>query len=1119
MHHKALALQMAALALLGSVIFAQTGAVQTGTLKAEGQVIPGAVVKATLGDKVLTTMTGEKGEFQFQGMTPGTWTIEADMFGFDHLRREVQVGPAPARLDLIMQLRTRQFAQRGQFGQNGQRPGGGPAGDTGNNQNQTETQPAVEASPDFVAEAAPQAAAEGSNESFLVNGTVSQGLQTARADFLPDPGQFGPPGGPGGPGGPDGLNPNAPGGPGGPGGAGGPGGGGPGFGGGGGGFGGRGAGGGGFGGGGGGFGGRGGGGGGRNGQFAQRRGLGPGGRNIPAFIGNRSRRGQQQIQGQMFYTFRNSALDAKPFSLNGQVVPKAAYAQNRFGFNVGGPVAIPKLFDWSTKANFFINYTGNLLRNPFDQTATVPTAAERLGDFSQVSSTIYDPTTHQPFPGNIIPLSRISPIALGLLNFFPQANQADSVQNYRIATAVPSNSQSLNTRFNYTLSRKDRLNYTLNYQTRNGNNSQLFGYRDESSGSGINTNLTWAHNIGPRAFQNFTVGFNRNTSYTVPFFAFGQDTATILGIQGTSPDPRNYGPPTLTFTNYGSLTDGSPSVSAVSTYTISDNVSFHPGKHNFQFGADYRKYLNNIVTDANGRGTFTFTGLATSALDANQNPVAGTGWDLADFLLGLPQSSSVRYGASSQYFRTTSYDFFGQDDWRIFTNLSITLGLRYEYFSPLTEKYGRMANLDIAPGFTAVSVVTAGGVGPYSGQFPDSLINPDRNNFSPRVALAWKPKAQSNTVVRIGYGIYYNQSAYNQLGMKLAAQPPFASSTTVDTSSTDILTLATGLTAIPVGKTILNTYAVDKNYRAPYAQTWNVSIQKSIRTFVIEAAYNGTKGTRLDIQSLPNRAAPGSPLTAEQRLEIGNATGFTYDSSVGNSIMHGGTLRVNRRLRNNVSANLQYTYSKSIDDSSTFGGAGNTVAQNNLDLSAERGLSSFDRRHVLTLNYQITSPVGGRNGMFQNSPAIEKALKDWTFSSAITAETGTPLTARVLGNIADTGGTGSIGSGRANSTGLPIDSGSGYFNMAAFALPAAGQFGNAGRNTIPGPGSFAMNMSLARSVSLGERRRLEARVDASNVLNHVNISNIGTVVNSITYGLPTAAGAMRSLTATLRFRF
>jgi trimeric autotransporter adhesin len=1083
---------------LASVALAQTAPVETGVVKAEGQAIPGVVIKATQGEVVLSTMTGEKGEFQLQGMTPGTWVIEADMFGFDHLRREVQVGPTPARLDLSLQLRTRQFAQRG--GGPGANRAGGPNGDTG--QNQTETQAAIDAPPDFVAEAAPQVSTDSSNESFLVNGTLSQGVQTGAADFAPDRAFGGPPGGAA-PGFDAGQNPNA--GLGGPGAAGG-------------GFGGPGGGGrgGGFGGGGG---RRGGGGNFAGGGRGGRGGQGPGGRNAPTFIGNRARRAQQQIQGQAFYTFGNSALNARPFALNGQEEPKAAYAQNRFGFNVGGPVAIPHLFDWSTKANFFINYTGNLLRNPFDQTATVPTSLERIGDFSQTGSVIYDPTTHQPFTNNMIPMTRIDPIALGLLSFYPLANQANSVQNYRISTAIPANSQSLNTRFNYTLNPKDRLNYTLNYQSRNGNTSQLFGQRDETQGNGINTTLAWAHNFGVRSFQTFTIGFNRNTSNTVPFYAYGPNTAEMLGIQGTSPDPVNNGPPTLSFTNYGSLTDGSPTVSAVSTYTISDNVSFHKGKHNFQVGADFHKYLNNITTDNNGRGTFTFTGLTTSGLDANGNPLAGTGWDLADFLLGRPQNSSVRYGASSEYYRANSWDTFITDNWQLLPNLSFTLGLRYEYFSPFTEKYGRLANLDVAPDFTAVAQVVAGGVGPYSGKFPDSLINPDRNNLGPRLALAWKPKAASTTVVRIGYGIYYNQAAYTQLGLKLSEQPPFASSTLVESTADNILTLATGFTQIPAGKTILNTYAVDRFYRAPYAQTWNVSLQHALGSFVVETAYNGTKGTRLDIQSLPNRAAPGSPLTAEQRLEIGNATGFTFDSSDGNSILHGAMLRINRRMRNNISANLQYVYSKSIDDSSTFGGAGNTVAQNALDLSAERGLSSFDRRHVLTLSYQLNSPVGGRNNLFQNNQFLQKALKDWILSGSTTAETGTPLTARVLGNIADTGGTGSIGSGRANATSLPVDSGSGYFNLAAFTLPTAGQYGNAGRNTIPGPGMFVMNLSLSRSIPLGERRRFEMRVDGTNVFNHVNITNLSTVVNSITYGLPTATGAMRTLSVSLRLRF
>jgi hypothetical protein len=1095
------------LALMGVCLPLAFG--QSGVVKSEGQVIPGVTVKATQGDRVLLTVTDASGAFHFDKMTPGAWTVEADMFGFDHLRREVQIGANPTRIDLTLQLRgTGQISQRAQpEGANGA-PGG--AGEFGLQISAADAAPVGD-------NLAPVASADGSNDSFLVNGTVSRGLETNSSDFAGGPG-FGPGGF-----GPGGFGPGGPGAPGGPGGApanfegqggpvpGGPGGGGPGPGGGRGGFGGGrggGFGGGGFGGGRGGFGGRGPGG---------RGGPGRGRGRVGGFIGNRARQGNNQIRLQAFYTLRNSVLDAKPFALNGQEAPKPAYAQNRFGFNLGGPVKIPKLFDMSSKANFFVNYTGNLLRNPFDSTAILPTPAERTGDFSAAHNIIYDPRSGSPFPNNQIPLTRIDPIATGLLPYIPLPNQSGALQNYRFITSVPANSQNLNTRFNYTFNRSNRLNFTFNLQNRDGLNAQTYGFTDDATGRGMNYNLSWNHNFGARAFQNLTFGFNRNRSSTVPYFAYGTDVASMLGIQGTSPDPRNYGPPNLSFTNYGSLTDGSPVTSAVQSFTIGDSISFNRGKHNISVGGNFGKSLTNTITDSNGRGTFTFSGLATSGFDANGLPLTGTGWDLADFLLGLPQSSSIRYGASSQYFRSINYSAFGQDDWRISNSFSANLGLRYEYFSPIKEKYGRLANLDIAPGFTAAAVVTPGATGPYTGTFPDALINPDRNNFAPRIGIAWRPFSRHRLLIRAGYGWYYNQGVYNQFANRLAAQPPFATSSTVTTSLADPLTLATGLTVTPTGKTITNTYAVDRFYRDAYAQTWNFSLQQDIPGgMIMQAEYTGTKGTRLDVQLAPNTAPPGSsPLTSEQMLQIANAVGFTYDTPVGNSTYHAGQLRVIRRFRNDMSFNLQYTFSKAIDDSSTLGG---TVVQNPLDIAAERALSNFDHRHALTASYQFQSPVGDRNGMFANHALLQKSLKDWTLSGSLTLQTGAPLTAQVLGNLANTGGTGTIGSGRAEATGLPIQSGSGYFNALAFTTPLPGQYGNAGRNTIPGPGLFSMNLSLARTVLLGERRRLEFRVDSNNFLNHVNITGFGTVVNSLTYGLPTAAGAMRSLSATVRFR-
>jgi len=231
-------------------------------------------------------------------------------------------------------------------------------------------------------------------------------------------------------------------------------------------------------------------------------------------------------------------------------------------------------------------------------------------------------------------------------------------------------------------------------------------------------------------------------------------------------------------------------------------------------------------------------------------------------------------------------------------------------------------------------------------------------------------------------------------------------------------------------------------------------------------------------------------------------------------------VRITRRFARGLSANALYTFSKSIDNASSFGGGGGVVAQNPQDLALERGLSTFDARHRLNVGYTVSSPVG-IHGLWRNGGWKTKAFTGWTLSGNFTATSGTPLTARVSGNLANTGGTAAFGTGRAEATGIPINDGSfPYFNLAAFTLPPAGQYGNAGRNTIPGLFQIGLNSSLNRAWRFGDTRRtLQLRLSANNALNHVTITNIGTTVNSATYGLPVAASATRTATLMLRFNF
>lgn len=1033
-------------AAVSGVLFGQSGVVRSGN-----QPVPGATVTATRGDQSITTTTDEAGRYTLAGIPrdDGAWSVEVRMFGFDPVRKEVNFSKSRTA-DFSMELRAARFARA-----------------AGQGASQIESQIESELAAQQHAQA-PATGSQDSNEAFLVSGSLSQGLNpNAPPDFRnapPFPGAGGelsaqasnaPGFGPGPGGSAAGVGPGGPGGFGG--GMGGPGGG---------------------------FGGRGGGSFGGPGGFGMRRPGGPGGRPQGTQFGNR--RAPNAIHGMAYMSLNNSALDARPFSITGQEIDQPAYARSRFGVILGGPLAIPKIVnDRSTM--FFLNYTGTRARNPYTATQTVPTEAERQGIFAQPIS---DPETRQPFAGNAIPANRIDPISRQLLDYFPLPNQPGLVNNFVFQTSVAQNTDNFGLRVQRNVTAKDRLAFHVSVQRRDGDTAQPFGFLDTMSGSGLATDVTWTRNLTARTSSSARVTFNRNRNETIPFFAFGPDVASELGIAGTSTNPINYGPPNLNFTNFGALSDASAALMRNQTQGASESIILSRGKHTFTVGGQFTRSNLNTRTDPNGRGTFNFTGLAT-------------GFDLADFLLGLPQSSSIRYGDSSTYFRRNVWSGYGQDEWKLNPDLTLNLGLRYEYAAPYTEKYGRMANLDIAPGYTAVAVVTPGAVGPYSGEFPPGLIDPDRNNFAPRIGLAWKvPAGKSSTIVRAGYGIYYNGQAYNSFASRLAQQPPFAVANNVNTSAANVLTLATGFVST-TPEEVTNTFAVDRNYRTPYAQTWNIAIQRELpKGFFVEAGYLGTKGTRLDVLTVPNQGS------------------YTYSSSVGNSIYHALQVRAQQRFRRNISMRAFYTFSKSIDNSSTFGGAGNTVAQNWLDLSAERGLSSFDRRHSFDMNWVLTSPWGGVGSRLAPGGLAALLLRDWQLSGGITVQSGTPLTARVLDSSAQLAQTGGTGSKRADATGQSLSTGSGFFNLAAFSVPPPGVLGNAGRNTIPGPGLFSVNAAFGRSFQLDEsRRRLELRLEANNVFNNVSYTNINTVVNATNYGLPVSASSMRSVNLVMRFRF
>jgi len=816
------------------------------------------------------------------------------------------------------------------------------------------------------------------------------------------------------------------------------------------------------------------------------------------------------------FSLDNSALDARSFSVTGAAVDKPSYANGRGSLMIGGPLQIPKLLSAERRIFFSLNvqYQRNRTGSVSDP-VNMPTALERRGDFSSSlgSTVLYDPITGSPFSGNTVPLSRISSTATSLLKYYPLPNLASTTQNYQTSLTGKNNSYNVNSRVsNVRIGSKDRLNFSFGYQGSDSVTPNLFAFTDTGSGSGINASLGWSHNFTTKLTNNLQYTFSRMRQDTSSYFANRENVASELGIAGTSQDPLNWGPPSLSFTNYASLTDGNSARNHNQTGSVSESLGWVHGTQSLTFGGDYRRQQFNQISDSNGRGTYTFNGAATSLL-VDGVAQSGTGYDMADFLLGSPTTSSIRYGNADKYLRGSGYSLFANDDWRLSSRFSLVFGLRWEYASPTSELYNRLVNLDAAPGFTAIDAVTAGGTGAYSGSLPDSLIRPDRNNFSPRVGFAWRPLTKDSLVVRGGYGIYYNTSVYNVIANNMAQQPPFAQVLSVSSTTSNPLTLATGfLSATSQSET--STFAVDPNYRVGYAQTWSLSVQHDLPFSMFgTVGYLGTKGTRLDQQFLPNSVAPGATASAYP-------TGYTYETSNGDSTYHAAQFQLNRRFHSGLMTRASYQFSKSIDNAGTGGrGQGNTpVAQNWEDLSAERGLSSFDVRHNLSLNLQYSTGMGMSGGTLVNGWK-GALLKDWTIGGSINLRSGTPFTATVGGNRSQVSGTAVSNTVRADSTGASVDASGLLFNTAAFTDPAAGTWGNAGRNTIPGPTSFTLNGTLGRIFRFGERRSADLQIQAQNLLNHVTINNWGTVLGSTNYGLATSAASMRKITMELRFRF
>jgi hypothetical protein len=866
-------------------------------------------------------------------------------------------------------------------------------------------------------------------------------------------------------------------------------------------------------------------------------GGGGGGRGMRGFNANKP-------HGSIFFNYGGSGLDAKSYSLNGQPENKASYNQSRFGVTVGGPLNIPHIYKGGTKTFLFGSYTGSRSTNPYDVFSTVPTAAERNGDFSGLPVQLLDPVTHMPLANNQI--TNINPAAAQLLSFFPSPNLPGSSRNFHFVSASPSNSDTGFIRFNHNFGpqqpgmtgagggrgggrrqqqqqnqKKDSSHWAQSingmFIFNNIRNTVLNPFPGLGGKQSIqNYNFNLGHTAVKGLFLNslrFT--YNRSGVNAASNFTNSNNIEGQLGISGVSQRPADFGLPNVNLSpQFSNLQDTTPVLRTTQNISVSESMSLTRGKHGWTWGGDFRHQMVDASNANNARGTFFFTG-------------AATGVPFADFLLGFAQETSLQSGAGDYNFRANTFDLFVQDNWRAGKNLTFNLGLRYEYVTPFTELNNQLVNLDVAADFSAVAPVLPGQIGPITGKkFPAGLVNPDKNNFAPRVGVAWKP--WQKTVVRAGYGINYNIGQYGLMATQLGFQPPFAVAQTNPAPTPTSLTLQNGF---PVAindsaNHITNTYAVDPNYRLAYVQSWNLNVQQEIKTsLVINIGYTGAKGTHLDIVRAPDQLATGGPRFVAcnpSTLATTNCVQpFLFESSEGSSILHQGTLRVRKRLRHGLSVGGTYVYSKSIDNASSISGGSTVVAQNDLNIAAERGLSSFDQRQRFVADYLYELPFGKDKKWLTGAGAPQRILGGFSVSGNMTLASGFPFSPQFFGRSTDLT-RGVTGSARPDLTGQSIQLDSPtiqqWFNTAAFSAPA-GVFGTAGRNIIIGPGIIQFDMALSKSIQVKEMQSMELRLSASNVFNTVHFTQIDSTFGSPTFGQVVSAGAMRKAQLTARYRF
>ncbi len=819
--------------------------------------------------------------------------------------------------------------------------------------------------------------------------------------------------------------------------------------------------------------------------------------------------GDRAFHGSAFEFFRNEAADARNF-FDDPSLARPIFRRHQFGGSLAGPLPLPRTV-------FFAAYDGVRSLSAKSSLNLVPDRALRSGEFGGRNQ-IHDPLAldpisgrRLPFPGNAIPAGRIDPIARNYLDRYqPLPNLAGSGRNYLDATPNRETDDHLSARLDHSLHGGSRLfgRYTLNEER-------------ARIAAGFPVLPTSRKLRAQQAAVGFTTGragwlsetrmsFTRLRVFSLPANAFRTNVARELGITGIPDDPFNYGLPFFLVTNFNLRTDSPtlPQVQRDNNWHFSEGLSWNRGRHSMKTGLEYTRFALNYRQSRLARGQFIFTGAFTSQLDS----IEPAGDPFADFLLGLPRITNRNVGDTQAYLRQGSYAGYWQDDWRAHPRLTVNLGLRYEYFSPWRETRDNLLNLDYSTLPRPPRLVRAA-----------RPAAADRNNFAPRIGLAWQlPRSRplGEIVFRAGYGVYFQPEIAAEVYDLI--RNGVRNESNVTDGRRPLLTIRDGFpqtatTGLP------GYFGLDAGARTPYVQQWTAGFQRELPGQVLlEVAWVGTKGTRLGRfrtlntplrvetgENLPPR--PGDLLQLRPFADLGR---IIQRQHIAGSIYHALEIKAEKRFGRRFALLASFAWSKSIDDADSLvpGQFESFGAQDERNLRLERGLSFFDVGRRLSAGLAWRLPGG---------PGF--LLRDWETSAIVTLQDGTPLNPVYFAfDPANTGTPNRPDVVAGQTVRLPRSQRSveRFFNAEAFRAPRPFTFGNAGRNILPGPGNNLFDVALHRRFRPREAWSAQLRFEAFNLFNHPNFGIPGPYPDfGPFFGRIFSTGQPRRLQFGLRFDF